>query len=285
MGISRWLLCASCLAMPATLSAQQADPPAERAPQRERRVDERQPQERAQPERGARTAGQLSPVEHFFVKCLTLGNQGEVTISKIAQQRATNPQVKAFAEQMIQDHSKMLTQLQKFSGDTTATPATGATPSLGEAPPAREREAAPGREPAEAPQTAQRGAAPPAREAAPERRIAADPAAGSRDLQTVGKILTEVHKRCMASAMEELESKKGEEFDKCYVGMQVAGHQKMVSELAVLKDSINTPELRQLIMQGHETTTQHLTHAKNLMETLAKGDTATARKPADAERE
>jgi putative membrane protein len=186
---------------------------------------------------------------------------------------------------MVQDHSKMLTQLQKFSGEAAADSAAGTTPSLGDAPPAREREAAPGREPAEPPRTADDRRAPPVREAAPDRRIAADPAAGSNDLQAVGKIMMEVHKRCMATAMEELDSKKGDEFDKCYVGMQIAAHQKMQSELAVLKDSVNTPELRQLVMQGHETTTQHLTHAKNLMETLAKGSTATAQKPAAAERE
>ncbi len=238
MWMSRWFLTLGSLALPATLVAQQADRPQERP------APERTPQAERAPQERTTQATQVNAVEKFFLGCLTQANQGEVALGRIAEQRATNKEVQAFAEQMVKDHSKMLTQLQQFA------PAKAA---------ATER-----------------------REAAPE---GARTAAGGQDtVHAIAKINEEIHKRCMTSAMEALESKKGEEFDKCYVGMQLAAHQHMADALAVLKNHATTPELRQVITQGSETTEQHLTHAKNLMKTLERESTGTAKRDSESER-
>lgn len=255
MWMSRWFLALGSLALPATLTAQQAGQqpdrpqerlPAERAPQNARAPQERAPQ-----------ATQLNAVENFYVGCLTQANQAEVALGRIAEQRATNKEVQAFAEQMVKDHSKMLTQLQQFA------PAKAAGERAGE-------------------RTAEKSAQEPATDRAPTERRAAP--GGHDTVHTIAKINEEIHKRCLTSAMEELESKKGEEFDKCYVGMQLAAHQHMSDSLAVLKNHATTPELRQLITQGSETTEQHLAHAKNLMKTLARESTGTAQRDSDSER-
>jgi putative membrane protein len=42
------------------------------------------------------------------VDAITVANQGEVDYSQIAAEKATNPEVKAFAQQMVKDHGAML---------------------------------------------------------------------------------------------------------------------------------------------------------------------------------
>jgi predicted outer membrane protein len=263
MWMSRWFLALGCLALPATVLAQQAERPerpAERTPQTDRAAQPAQP----------------NTVEGFFVECLTQANQAEVALGRIAEQRATDKEVQAFAEQMVKDHSAMLAKLQKLSPNKSA----ATTTDRGEAVPRRAVEdPAVDRAPPErrvAPGTAPEGA----RTAAPGGR----PASGQNDLHAIAKINEEIHKRCLASAMEELEGKKGEEFDKCYTGMQIAAHQKMSDALAVLKNHVTTPELRQVITQGSETTQQHLSHAKNLMKSLDRA-TATAKRDTDEQPE
>jgi predicted outer membrane protein len=253
MWMSRWSLALGCLALPATVLAQQAERPerpAARAPQTERAAQPAQP----------------STVEGFFVECLTQANQAEVALGRIAEQRATDKEVQAFAEQMVKDHSAMLAKLQKLSPNKSAT-----TTDRGEAAPRRAAE-----DPAIDRAPPERRVIP---EAAPEGARTAAPS-GKNDLHAIAKINEEIHKRCLATAMEELEGKKGEEFDKCYTGMQIAAHQKMVVALDVLKNHATTPELRQIITQGSETTQQHLSHAKNLMKSL-DGATATAKRTTD----
>ncbi|RIK72188.1 MAG: hypothetical protein DCC68_26705 [Planctomycetota bacterium] len=284
MWMSRCMLMAGCLALPSALAAQQADRPIDREP-----PPRTERPEQADPARGPATQNAVcKPVEDFFVRCLTQANQAEVALSKIAQQRASNKEVQAFAEQLAQDHTKMLGQLQQISGRSSTRGALegAAPPDRGDSP--ATRPGAQDRPAADRPATARPapGGAGQARGEIPERGAApARPTTGSSDLASVAKIAEEVGKLCLASAMEELETKKGEEFDKCFVGMQIAAHQKMADELAVLKNHVGSPELRQLLTQGHETTTNHLSHAKNLMKTLDQGGTATARKPATPERE
>src|SRR3954469_15158820 len=62
----------------------------------------------------AAAAGQ-NPVEHFWAGCLLAKNKSEVELSQLAVQKAENPEVKQFAQKMIQDHHKMIEQLQPLA--------------------------------------------------------------------------------------------------------------------------------------------------------------------------
>ncbi len=56
-----------------------------------------------------------NPVEHFLATCLLAQNKGEVELSQIALQRTENPEVKQFAQKMIDDHQKMIDKLQPLA--------------------------------------------------------------------------------------------------------------------------------------------------------------------------
>src|SRR5690606_24443151 len=47
--------------------------------------------------------------------CVALGNQEEIAISQVGLQRAQNEKVKQFAQQMINDHGKYLSELEQFA--------------------------------------------------------------------------------------------------------------------------------------------------------------------------
>jgi putative membrane protein len=59
---------------------------------------------------------------------LNAANAGEIAEAKLAQQRATNPAVKQFAQQMITDHSAMDQQGQKVAKQLNVTPSDSAGP-------------------------------------------------------------------------------------------------------------------------------------------------------------
>ena len=60
-------------------------------------------------------AGKVTKTDHAFMRQLTQANLAEVAAAKIAQQKATNPAIKTYAQQMIDDHSSAQTELQTLA--------------------------------------------------------------------------------------------------------------------------------------------------------------------------
>lgn len=60
-------------------------------------------------------AGKLSDEERDVMKNLAEANLAEIQTSKLALEKSTNPKVKSFAQQMIDDHQKMHQELQKLA--------------------------------------------------------------------------------------------------------------------------------------------------------------------------
>ncbi len=58
------------------------------------------------PGRQAPTAAKLSPADKAFADEASRANWAEIKLSQIAQQKATRPDIKAFAQKMIRDHSQ-----------------------------------------------------------------------------------------------------------------------------------------------------------------------------------
>lgn len=54
----------------------------------------------------------LSAQDQRFLKHLAMGNQAEVELGKMVSGKASNQQVKQFAEKMVQDHTQLSQQLQ-----------------------------------------------------------------------------------------------------------------------------------------------------------------------------
>ncbi len=71
---------------------------------------------------------QMSDAQIFAM--VSAANQGEVAAGKMAETKATNASVKAFARDMVTDHSKMLTDGQALAKKLNITPDAAAADSL-----------------------------------------------------------------------------------------------------------------------------------------------------------
>jgi predicted outer membrane protein len=161
---------------------------------------------------------------------LLVGNLGEVEAGKLAEQRASNDDVKKFAREMVQVHSQLINQLSPVAGPYAAA---GTQQNGGN----------------------QNGGGPNQMTAMGQ---------GNFDLV---RIKQQIGQQCVASTRQELESKQGSDFDKCYIGKQIGMHQEMLDTLKVMRNYAS-PQLQQMIAQATATTQQHLDHAKSLMHQL-----------------
>jgi len=64
---------------------------------------------------GAAAAGKLSAADTKFVHEAAVGGMAEVSLGKVAAGKATNPDVKQFAQRMVDDHSKANDELKAYA--------------------------------------------------------------------------------------------------------------------------------------------------------------------------
>jgi putative membrane protein len=60
-----------------------------------------------------------------FLAMAAQSDQNEIALSKLAEQKATNPAVKAFAEKMVTEHTQMSASMKPFIESWGLTPPTG----------------------------------------------------------------------------------------------------------------------------------------------------------------
>ena len=75
-------------------------------------------------------------------------------------------------------------------------------------------------------------------------------------------------KLASANAQRELEQQSGAEFDRTYVGMQIGMHMQLESVLSVLKNHVQSPELRKAIDDESQLVSRHFEQAKKLAKDL-----------------
>jgi putative membrane protein len=68
------------------------------------------------------SSSQLSALDRQFVMDAAQGGMAEVQLSQLAMQRSTNPEVKQFAQQMIQEHTRANEQLMRLAAQKGITP-------------------------------------------------------------------------------------------------------------------------------------------------------------------
>jgi predicted outer membrane protein len=206
-------------------------------------------------------------LDHYITDCLINGNQEEIALARIAQQRATDPQVKQFAQEMIRVHSMFLNKLQadsgRASGSTSEQP--GRDQQLGN----QERTNPSGG-------TQNSGQQPAVGGPGVDVNVAgAQVTVGRNDGGRMGhdaarqflQVEKEVQQQCLQSKTRELSQKEGAQFDRCYMNSQVGAHMKMADELTVYSRKVSS-NLQSTLQEGLQTTQQHLAHAKQIAERL-----------------
>jgi len=174
----------------------------------------------------------------YLATWLVVDNNNEIELAKLAQQKATNPEVKAFAQKLIADHGAIVQQLQPFASGTAMT-----TGSLE------------GSEPTKGPSQAESASF--AHEGA---------------FDHIG-LIQDLGKQCLQSARAELEKKQGAEFDRCFMGMAIGGHMHANDMLTVFQSRASS-SLKPILSEGQKVVTEHLQHAKDIAKRME--DKATA---------
>lgn len=197
----------------------------------------------------ANTGARQKDVERYVIACLLTKNQGEVELGQLAQQQSQNAEVKEFAQKMVQDHGKLVKDLQQIKAGEHKNQAAAATTATGQTDIARDT--------------------------ASDRSNATDStiaAAGNSAIDQLVALDRQIAERCLQAAREELQAKQGVEFDKCYIGSQINGHMQMLAALEVLQQQ-GPQQVQQVAQQAQPTVRQHLEHAKQIMKQLEGANT------------
>jgi predicted outer membrane protein len=207
-----------------------------------------------------------------MTEALLVDNQGEVAMAQFALQKTQNQEVRQFAQKLIDDHQKMIDSLKQAGAGEGATAATTGQSTTGQSTTGQ---------PATAGASGQARPDPNAT-AASDRRNSVNPGAaelgagqGSSGPTDFVSLKRELGKQCLQSSQRELGSKQGAEFDKCYIGMQIAAHQHAVDTLTVFRRHASDP-LGRTIDEGLPVVQAHLEHAKQLMKQLESATPSTA---------
>jgi len=248
--------------------------------------------------------GQWKSADHGLASCIALGNQEEIALAQLAKQKSHSEEVKSFADMMLKDHQEYLTKLQKFAPDASQ-------PGLLKSGAKGGRGAAGAQSDASASKNATEGkplspSGTPAGDRSPTSGTTQNSAKDGRSTDAAAdaagqnastgrdqsksqhqfqqeQIERELAQQCLASAEEKLNEKSGAEFDKCFMGIQIAKHMVMKDKLHVFQRHASS-ELAQVFAAGEKTTEEHLAHAEKLMKTLEHG-TAASKSQAKGSRE
>jgi putative membrane protein len=138
---------------------------------------------------------------------VAMSNDAEVSSSQLALKNASNAQVKAFAQQMITDHTAMQKQGARIGK------------ALG--------------------------------------------------VEGTGSDSTQAKMETAQESLDDLKDKKGADFDKAYMDMQVQAHQKTLDDLRSFQAKAQNAELKTMITNAIPKVEAHLQKAQQLQQTVA----------------
>jgi predicted outer membrane protein len=213
------------------------------------------------------------PMDQFFAAKMVLCNNGEIDAGKLASTKASNSEVKQFAEMLVRDHSAMNQQLKPLVPDYATPPVTSATQTSDESP-EKSGIAKSGVEPASPNQAPTRGDAPP--RVQKETSLRTD--ASTETLRDLYEVCEKANHYLRQDCREKLMKLTGSDFDKAYMIGQVAGHSMALAELQALESS-TTGEFQNIVRQTKTKIENHLETAERICKTLEaeQQDTSTNR--------
>jgi predicted outer membrane protein len=198
------------------------------------------------------------PMVEFMAAKLTLCNNGAIEAAKWAQSKASNADVKQFADMLAKEHAQANEKLRPFIGtyanmlqaSPSARDVSAATPETKAEPADRAN-----REPAVADK-----AQPTQEKAVVETSHRVGDAATLQQLFKISKDAHEIH---AAKCKEMVSSYTGADFDKAFLGAQVAGHVILLSELKALEKN-STGQFQTAVREMATNVDEHLKHAQSL---------------------
>ena len=208
---------------------------------------------------------------------MAIDNQEEVAVARFAQQKAKNDDVKEFAQMLIKDHQDFLQKLAQFSpdatqdsslkdaGERTTENRTGNATSQTQRNANQRQTTTQNTQPRRVGEPSDKGLAKPNI----IERTAAKPSLDTADSSQMLSLHREIAQQCLADTKNMLNEKSEDEFDTCFVGLQIANHATMLTKLKVLQRHANNSELKDLLSKGADTTKEHMQHAEKLMDQLA----------------
>ena len=187
--------------------------------------------------------------------CLAIDNQEEIQIAQFAKDQAKDQQVKEFATMLVEEHTTCLQAINK------AAPTSTQLGSLKGASASNNRSTN---------ENAQQN-----RNQTVSNTTSSNQSQGGMSGSTIDAVQLhrEIAEQCLKDSKEMLSEKKGLEFDKCFIGMQLAKHAGMKTKLTVLQKHA-TGELKNVVTESLEKTKKHMKVAESLMKQLDENDSS-----------
>ncbi len=222
-------------------------------------------------------AGRGTQADAEIATWLILANEKEAAISQAAAQKAKHDSVKQFAQKMAEEHSKTANQLRAFAPNTPRLSADAAQQRTADRDGQNEN-----RQNEQAQNEPNRQNEPARTDPNSDQNrpaLAQDQNRGQG--LPMDRIAAEMAQRSLATCLQELSAKQGDEYDHCFMAGQVMGHQENWIALETLK-KYASPELQSQLQQAVQTTEHHLTQAREICEQL-KGSHAAAEQKTGAQ--
>lgn len=202
--------------------------------------------ERMDGDKDARTSTpQAKRTDGYLATWLVTTNNNEVALAQLALQKATDPEVKKFAQRVIDEQRPFTQKLQPFASGAGPIGGAGSVSRAGE--PKQVQEASSGRD--------------------------------GGEFNHVG-LIDELGQQCLMSARKELEQKQGAEFDHCYMGMAIGATMGEDDMLTVFEKHASGP-LAAAMTEGHRVVTKRLQDAKDGAKKMMEGAKTAARNDGD----
>lgn len=203
--------------------------------------------------------------------------RNEVEISKLAEEKASNEEVRNFAAMMVKAHMPCVGKLEHAAGPLTSAHAPG-TPAAEVRKEEVKEEVRDGKPDPGAknvpatPRGARREAGDPRTKIGAEVRTVVEARLGGGAGFNWNTIHKQIADECLASAKAEFQKKEGADFDHCYIGQQIMAHGMMIDELKVLR-TYASAEMRKDLDESSKMAAEHLVQAKKIAESM-KGEKA-----------
>lgn len=230
------------------------------------------------------------PLVEFFAAKLVLCNKAQIQAANMAKEKATNAEVKQFAEMLLKDHTQANEKLRSFVASYAAAHSGGAEPRVAEA--ARQTDPAnpPKQDLAKGDKPADPKAKPVDPQAKPADRAVTETSLRTGDsatLQRVFEFYVDAHEAHMAKCKEMMSKLSGADFDKAWMAAQIGAHVAFLAELTAL-ESRSTDQFQTAIRDIRTTVESHLQKAeaicKQLDSTKPTSIEGKTEKPADIKR-